>query len=51
VWWLAHTYHWSYTKAISTGVAPFILGDLLKALAAGALLPAAWKLVGDRTRR
>ena len=29
----------------------FILGDLLKALAAGALLPAAWKLVGDRSRR
>jgi biotin transport system substrate-specific component len=51
VWWLAHVYHWSYTKAITTGVAPFILGDLLKALAAGALLPAAWKLVGDRTRR
>lgn len=51
VWWLAHVEHWSYTKAITTGVAPFILGDLLKALAAGALLPAAWKLVGDRTRR
>ena len=48
VWWLAHVYHWSYTKAMTTGVSPFILGDLLKALAAGALLPAAWKLVGDR---
>ncbi len=51
VWWLAHVYHWSYTKAITTGVSPFILGDLLKALAAGALLPAAWKLVGDGKRR
>jgi biotin transport system substrate-specific component len=50
VWWLAHFYHWSYTKAIATGVAPFVLGDLLKALAAGALVPAAWKLVGDRPR-
>jgi biotin transport system substrate-specific component len=51
VWWLAHVEHWSYTKAITTGVSPFILGDLLKALAAGALLPAAWKLVGDGKRR
>src|SRR5450755_2825565 len=51
VWWLAHVEHWSYTKAITTGVSPFVLGDLLKALAAGALLPAAWKLVVDRTRR
>jgi biotin transport system substrate-specific component len=50
VWWLAHFYHWSYTTAISKGVAPFILGDFLKALAAGTLLPAAWKLVGDRRR-
>jgi biotin transport system substrate-specific component len=51
VWWLAHVYHWSYTKAITTGVSPFVLGDLLKALAAGALVPAAWKLVGDGKRR
>jgi biotin transport system substrate-specific component len=43
-------FHWSYTTAIAKGVAPFILGDLLKALIAGALLPAAWKLVGDRKR-
>jgi biotin transport system substrate-specific component len=50
VWWLAHMFHWSYTTAIAKGVAPFILGDLLKALIAGALLPAAWKLVGDRKR-
>jgi biotin transport system substrate-specific component len=46
VWWLAHLYHWSYTTAIAKGAAPFVLGDLLKALAAGALVPAAWKLVG-----
>jgi biotin transport system substrate-specific component len=50
VWWLAHLYHWSYTEAIAKGAAPFILGDLLKALAAGALIPAAWKLVGDRKK-
>ena len=51
VWWLAHVEHWSYTKAIATGASPFVLGDLLKALAAGALVPAAWKLVGDGKRR
>jgi biotin transport system substrate-specific component len=50
VWWLAHFYGWSYSKAIATGVAPFVLGDLLKALAAGALVPAGWKLVGERPR-
>jgi biotin transport system substrate-specific component len=48
VWWLAHVLHISYSAAIAEGAAPFILGDLLKALAAGALLPAAWRLVSDR---
>jgi biotin transport system substrate-specific component len=50
VWWLAHVAHLSYTAAIAAGAAPFILGDLLKALAAGSLVPAAWKLVGDRKK-
>jgi biotin transport system substrate-specific component len=50
VWWLAHVYHWSYPVAIAKGAAPFILGDLLKALAAGALIPVVWKLVGDRKK-
>jgi biotin transport system substrate-specific component len=32
------------TTAIARGVAPFVFGDLLKAVAAGMLLPLAWKL-------
>ena len=35
-------------SAISLGVAPFFVGDILKALLAGALLPAAWKLAERR---
>jgi biotin transport system substrate-specific component len=32
-------------SAISLGVAPFLVGDVLKALLAGALLPAAWRVL------
>ncbi|NIR40908.1 MAG: biotin transporter BioY [Actinobacteria bacterium] len=31
-------------SAIAYGVAPFIVGDIIKALLAGSLLPAAWRL-------
>lgn len=34
--------------AILAGVAPFVFGDVLKAAAAGVLLPATWRLLGDR---
>ena len=34
--------------ALAKGVAPFLIGDLIKVLVAAALLPAAWKLVGTR---
>jgi biotin transport system substrate-specific component len=34
--------------AVEAGVVPFLLGDLIKAAAAGILLPGAWKLLGDR---
>jgi biotin transport system substrate-specific component len=34
------------TTAIAQGVTPFVFGDLLKAVAAGLLLPTAWKLKG-----
>jgi biotin transport system substrate-specific component len=47
VWWLQHQLHLSYSAAMTAGVYPFLLGDLLKALVAGALLPAAWRLVGS----
>lgn len=40
---------WPLSEAIEKGVVPFLLGDIIKATAAGLLLPAAWKLVGDRT--
>ena len=36
-------------SAISLGVAPFLVGDVLKAVLAGLVLPAAWRLrtLGD----
>ena len=34
--------------AFATGVLPFIMADLLKLLAAAAVLPAVWRLVGSR---
>jgi biotin transport system substrate-specific component len=39
---------WSLVQAVEGGVVPFLLGDLVKASAAGLLLPGAWKLLGDR---
>jgi biotin transport system substrate-specific component len=36
------------SEAILRGVAPFVLGDVIKAAAAGALLPTAWRLLGER---
>ncbi len=35
-------------EAIVAGVVPFVIGDIIKAAAAGVLLPGAWRLVGDR---
>jgi len=34
----------SFTTAFSIGALPFIIGDIAKAIAAGLLLPSAWKL-------
>ncbi|HEY0238222.1 MAG TPA: biotin transporter BioY [Friedmanniella sp.] len=34
--------------ALAKGVAPFLVGDLIKIAVAAALLPAAWKIVGAR---
>ncbi|MGB0113025.1 MAG: biotin transporter BioY [Ilumatobacteraceae bacterium] len=51
--WLAHDLGLPLTaaagepSAVSLGVAPFLVGDVFKALLAGALLPAAWALVDD----
>jgi biotin transport system substrate-specific component len=38
------TLGWGLGEAITKGVVPFVVGDALKAVAAGLLLPAAWKL-------
>lgn len=38
----------SLEEAIVAGVVPFLIGDLIKAAAAGLLLPGAWRLVGDQ---
>jgi biotin transport system substrate-specific component len=44
--WLAVDLGVGLGEAISLGFTPFILGGIVKALAAASLLPAAWKLVG-----
>jgi len=45
--WLAHAIHVNAAMAIEYGVRPFLLGDVIKAVVAGALLPSLWKLVRD----
>ncbi len=47
VTWLAHQLGVSATKAVELGMAPFVIGDLVKIAVAGMLLPSAWKLVGS----
>lgn len=52
--WLAHKVNVPVatgdTNAISLGVTPFLVGDLLKMLVAGAIAPTAWAVLG-RTRK
>jgi biotin transport system substrate-specific component len=43
--WLAQFTGNGLTWAISNGVLPFLVGDAIKAAAAGAVLPSAWKLI------
>jgi biotin transport system substrate-specific component len=47
--WLAISADMSLGTALSEGFVPFIPGDIVKAAAAGALLPAAWRLAGRRS--
>jgi biotin transport system substrate-specific component len=44
------TFDMSVTEAIVAGVVPFVIGDLIKAAAAGLLLPGAWRLIGEYPR-
>lgn len=50
VTWLAHSAHMSGATAIDKGLTPFIFGDVLKAVIAGALLPSAWRLVARNSK-
>ena len=43
--WLMHHLHVDLATGLDLGVYPFLVGDAVKAIAAAALLPAAWKLV------
>jgi biotin transport system substrate-specific component len=42
--WLAYSTSNTIAWAIANGVVPFLIGDAIKAVAAGAVLPMAWKL-------
>lgn len=44
--WLAQFTGNGLAWAITNGVVPFLIGDAIKAAAAGAVLPSAWKLTG-----
>jgi biotin transport system substrate-specific component len=46
--WLAVSADISLVRAMDLGIVPFIPGAVIKALLAAGLLPAAWKLVGDK---
>ncbi len=45
--WLMYTFSWGLAEGVEKGMAPFIIGDTLKILLAGASMPVAWKLVGE----
>jgi biotin transport system substrate-specific component len=49
--WLAHSLHVSGTKAVELGMAPFLIGDALKLVLAGAIAPVAWRFVERDTDR
>lgn len=44
--WLMAGYNMSIAEALAGGVTPFLVGDVMKALLAAGLLPAAWKAAG-----
>lgn len=48
--WLAVSLHLSAATAWSLGVRPFLIGDLIKAVLASAVLPIAWRLVNRATK-
>jgi biotin transport system substrate-specific component len=46
--WFAQPSHHGLSVAVRTGLVPFLPADLLKILAAAAVMPAAWTLLGSR---
>ncbi len=42
--WLAHSINVNATKALELGLTPFVIGDTVKLIAAGLLVPAAWQI-------
>lgn len=46
--WLMVSLSTDLTDALVLGLVPFVVGDLLKIALAGTLLPAVWKLAGER---
>ncbi len=48
VGWLMVSLQTDHTDALVKGLVPFVVGDLLKVALAGTLLPAVWKLAGER---
>ncbi|MGH2418742.1 MAG: biotin transporter BioY [Candidatus Limnocylindria bacterium] len=48
--WLASSLGVTLIRALELGAIPFLVGDGLKIALAAALLPAAWRLAGDRER-
>ncbi len=51
VTWLAHVLDVGAATAVEKGLAPFVIGDAVKLVAAGALLPGAWRLARPRDER
>ena len=49
--WLASSIHVSLAKAVSLGMTPFLIGDLVKLLVAALLLPGAWMAVNRFANR
>jgi biotin transport system substrate-specific component len=47
--WLMAATGWDLGKAVSLGVTPFLLGDLIKLALAAGLFPIAWWVVGRNT--
>jgi biotin transport system substrate-specific component len=48
--WLAAAFLHSLTAAVTAGLMPFVVLDVLKLTAAAMILPQAWRLIGGRLR-